>query len=330
MHALYTRYLACGVAASALLAAPVCYAQSPADKAAAETLFTEGRRLMAAGDLAEACKKLAGSQKLDPGAGTLLNLAACYERNRQLASAWVTYRDAAAASRDRHPDWAEKASRKATELEPLLCHLTVAITSPTAGLEVTRDEQPMNEAMFGTALPVDEGEHTVVARAIGRKPFTAKIRLTAAGEAQTITVPLLESDAPAASLAVPTATGVAVAPRPATSTQRTVGLVLGAAGVIGLGVGSVIGVVALGKKTDAAANCSGDYQRCNQTGIDLVNSAKAMGALSTVSLIGGGVLAAGGLALALTAPSGAGKPAAVEARLGAPGANLGVSVGGAF
>src|SRR5258706_2634131 len=66
-----------------------------ADKAAAQTLFDDGRKLMAAGKFGEACPKLAESQTLDPGVGTPVNLADCYEPGGQTASAWTAFLEAA-------------------------------------------------------------------------------------------------------------------------------------------------------------------------------------------------------------------------------------------
>jgi hypothetical protein len=53
-------------------------AQSP-NEAAATALFDEGRRVMAENHYAEACPKLAESERLAPSGGTLINLADCYE-----------------------------------------------------------------------------------------------------------------------------------------------------------------------------------------------------------------------------------------------------------
>src|SRR5215472_9976214 len=56
------------------------FAASPEDVKEADTLFRAGKEAMAGGDLRAACSDFARSQKLDPAAGTLMNLAECEAR----------------------------------------------------------------------------------------------------------------------------------------------------------------------------------------------------------------------------------------------------------
>jgi hypothetical protein len=64
-------------------------------KAAAESLFQEGKRLMDAGRYDEACPKFEASHKAEPSVGAMLNLARCHELAGKTASAWVEYKEAA-------------------------------------------------------------------------------------------------------------------------------------------------------------------------------------------------------------------------------------------
>ena len=85
---------------------------SLADKAAAQSLFDEGRKLMSAGKYADACPKLAESQKLDPGVGTQFHLADCYEKLGQTASAWAGFLEAASAAKSMGQADREKVARE--------------------------------------------------------------------------------------------------------------------------------------------------------------------------------------------------------------------------
>jgi hypothetical protein len=305
-----------------MLGAPAsAFAQSADNKVQAEALFEEGRKLMDEQHYDEACKKLEGSQKLDPGAGTLLNLAACYEKNGQIASAWVTYKDAAAAAAGRHPDWVDQANAKATELATKLSHLTITAAQNLSNLEITRDGAVVPAPSIGAAIPIDPGPHTIEAHAPGYKPFTTKITIGASQDSQTVTVPSLEPDNTSAPASSSKANG-----------QKILGGALIGVGAVGLVVGTIFGVVALSDKGSASNHCNPDFTVCTSDGKSSVDSAKTAGFISTVTLIGGGVFVAGGAVIFFTAAHSENKPEGptIQARLGAPGSPAGLSLGGSF
>jgi hypothetical protein len=91
------------------------------------------------------------------------------------------------------------------------------------------------------------------------------------------------------------------------SPLKTAGLVVGAVGVAGLGVGAVFGILAISKNSSAnndhCGAAFGGTNHCDPTGISLRSDAVNFGNVSTISFIAGGVLAAGGASLWLFAPS---------------------------
>lgn len=64
------------------------------DDAQAARLFQEGREAFVAGNLVDACPRLAESYRLDPATGTLMALALCHEQEGKLALAWAELNEA--------------------------------------------------------------------------------------------------------------------------------------------------------------------------------------------------------------------------------------------
>ena len=310
----------------------------------AQALFDDGRRLMNEGRFADACPKLAASQKLDPGAGTLMNLATCYEKNGQLASAWATFKEAAAASRSSgHPDWEAAARGRADKIEPELARLVVTVPKEAQlpGLVVERDGAPIGAAEWATPIPIDSGPHTIRAVAPGKKAWSTQVTIGAPRSQVTVSVPALENDGavparPAAEPPREPASPSAGRPSEAGGTQRLVGLVVGGAGIVALGAGAFFGLKARSTYDDALAQCNPAHQ-CQQQGLDLADDATSQATISTIAFVAGGVMLAGGAVLYLTAPRGAPTTGAAPPRstgnmhvsLGGPGL-AGMSLGGAF
>jgi len=163
------------------------------DPAGAEVLFQEGRRLLAEGQTSAACEKLKDSFALDPMSGTLLNLAACYEKQGRTATAWARFRNAANLAKTQgKAEQAAEANRRIKALEPELSYLTISVPEPVPGLEVKREDMDVSPATFGVQVPVDPGPIQVVASAPGYKTVKLSVEISAKKDKRTLTIPKLE------------------------------------------------------------------------------------------------------------------------------------------
>ncbi len=328
------RYSAASIGVAVALAisvsASAARAASPADRAAAQQLFDDGMRAMTQQRYAEACPKLEESNRLDPAIGTRFNLADCYEHVGKTASAWTLFLDVAAATRAAGQADREQVARdRARALEAGLSRLTIAVTQrDVPGLEIKRDGGVLGQPLWGTPVPIDPGDHTLSASAPGKTTWQATVRVERGGGSASVTVPPLQ-DGPAGATDAGGANAVAPGPW---STQRYLGVGAAGAGVIGIGVGSVLGLMAKSKNDEAHTGtkyCPGPTQ-CYATGSALVHQAEGLATGSTVAFVAGAALAAGGVVLFLTAPSAriATADVAVRAFVG-PGGG-GASLGGRF
>ena len=285
---------------ASVLVADVAHAEDKtANAAAAQHLFDEAIKLMDAGSYAEACPKLARSQELAPSGGTLLNLGDCYEKNGQTASAWVSFRDAAARAATAGQKPAQAAALvRADALAPKLLHLTMKLApgARVPGLEIKRDGEPVSNAELGIDVPVDAGLHKIEATAPGHLPWSKNVGVVQGTVTEPIVIPALERrpEAPAGSVTDPNLG----------SSQRTIGLVVAGGGLLAAGIGAVYGLKAFSTNDDALAHCrdAADAKRCDPTGLSLTDEARTQATLSTVLVALGGVALAGGLVLYVIAP----------------------------
>lgn len=278
------------------------------DKAAAEALFREGKRLMDEGHYDEACPMLAESQRIDPGGGNMLNLALCHEKQGKSASAWGEFKEALSTARaDHRNDRIDFAQEHIAQLEPQLSYLQVSIPSPVAGLTVEIDGATLGSASWGVSLPIDPGEHRVTAQAQGFKGWESMLTVAPVADRAQIIVPALEAVPVAAPPTAPFA-----APRPdrksephprqeGANTQRIAGFAIGAIGIAGMIVGGGFGVNAIVKDNDADELC--DETTCpDADSLSNSNAARKSATAANILLASGAGLVAAGLIVVLTAP----------------------------
>ncbi len=180
-------------------------------------------------------------------------------------------------------------------------------------ITLTIDGVSVSSQMIGEATPVNPGRHHIEAVS-GKRKATTDITSTERQQEEAVLV-FSKEGAPAVGEATPpeaSAASVEATPNapPGESSsssprspQRLVGFVALGVGGAGLVLGGITGVVALSKKSDLDKNpqCADDH-RCPASANSEVSSYNTMRTVSSVGFIAGGVLAATGLVLVLTAP----------------------------
>lgn len=298
-----------GGAACILLAAACLAAPAPAlaqDKAAAEALFQDGKRLLGEGKFDQACPKLAASQRQDPSPGTLLNLGRCHEGQGKTASAWAEYKEAASMARTMGRTEQETAAiERAAAIEPKLSKLKIdAPPGDVPGLVVKRGASTIDTSSLGVMLPIDPGEHTIEASAPGYAPWTGKVTVGANADQQSIAIGAMvkgPDTAPGAGAGSTAAMDTTVPDADSSNTRRTVGFVLAGVGVAALGVGAVFGILASGQAGDAeddATLCPGKV--CTDAGREEIDGAETKALISTIGFGVGIAAAAAGVVLIVT------------------------------
>jgi hypothetical protein len=187
-------------------------------------------------------------------------------------------------------------------------------------VRVTMDGEPIGERLDGTAIPVDPGMHTFKFEVAGHE---AVERTFVVGEGEkdrreTISFPPSAPEEGVAPEGVPVAAPGNSAPLPVSidtshapvrgSAQRMGGIVVGAIGIAGLGLGAVSGALAASDWSSAKSACNGMPVSCtkdpNSEGFREARSATTMAAISDVGFVAGGALVVAGVVVFFTSPRG--------------------------
>jgi hypothetical protein len=279
------------VSSSAALAQPA--------GAQAETLFRQGRDLMAPGKLPEACSAFAESQRLEPAVTTLLNLAGCREKAGQIATAWGVFLDAERQTRDAtkaaDKQLHDVAKKRAAALETRISKLEIDVpdASKLDHLEIKRGDDPVDSGAWNRALPVDGGTYTITASAQGFEPWSTQITIAGEKDSKQVEIPKLVALPPQAVVTpTPTPTPTPMdngvhASAQTSAPSRMLPIAVAAGSVVLLGAGLAFDLSGDSTYDDAKAETTSQARRDSL--YDSANSKR----YAAIGLGVGGVAAAG-------------------------------------
>ena len=293
-------------------------------------LFEAGRADMRDGHYAEACAKFADSKTLDPGVGTMLNLAYCYEKIGRKARAWSEYESAAvAAHRAGRSDWESAARARAAMLAGKVGWVVVNLEKPSDAIdiEIRIDGEPFAISAADRPAPTDLGHHVVSVRATGRQSWSTTFEVDEQ-HVPTIEVPSLEPASPlppAVETPVPPVRTPGAEPpaKHGPATRQIAAVTMAAFGAVALGVAAGFALSAHSAYDGAA--CDGDV--CTAQGRAAQNGAFEQAAIASVAFATGLGAGAGAGILWWSAQV---EPPGVHAEPTAARAAWGLSLSGAW
>jgi tetratricopeptide (TPR) repeat protein len=301
-------------------------ALAQSDSADARQLFEEGRALAKAGRYGEACSKFELSNQRNHGIGTSFNLADCWEHLGKLASAWAKFRDVAdEAARANQLDREAVALQRAEALLPRLSYVIVRTSADdprgNAGLEVRRNGVISVAADRDRPIALDAGEYQFEATAPGKQRWVSRVAV-AEGQTVEVVIPVLRASESlaqsTATLSTAPMTRMAVAPGGAASpappdtahrrrpAQRVAAYVVGAGGVVAVGIGAIFGARVLAKNDRANSICPSGHGCSPTDGTDYqlaISEAREARTNALVAFGIGGAALLTGVVLYVTAPN---------------------------
>ncbi len=286
-------------------------ASASAQSGAADELYKAGIQLIQKNQTAAACEKFQASYSLEPLPSTLTALATCREQEGKTATAYGHFKRVAENEKE-NPDRQKFAADRAKALEPKLIRMTIDMRDRPKGLTITLDGKEVADAVLGISIPMDPGEHIIIATAPGKKDWMQKVNLGPSQVANRIDIPALE-DGPSGQISGGGGTNVVnntrfverekIIEKDAGSTQRLfgyIGIATGGAALLTAGgfqtfafleESTYNGLPTTEAKQQDQASSSGHYK-----------SAKRNQTVAQILGISGGVVGITGLVLLLTVP----------------------------
>ncbi|WP_437530799.1 tetratricopeptide repeat protein [Sorangium sp. So ce726] len=278
----------------------------PATMNAARALAEEGLDLFDKGQYAAALDRFGRADQLIQAPTIDLYAARCLEQLGRLIEASERYLQVSRTSLDASAsDVFEAAVADAgkayDDLKPRIPRLSVGVRgAPEREVQITIDGKPMPPALVGVSQPVDPGKHVVEAAWAGRV-VRREVALQERQEAA-VALEFPGGVRPPIVLPLPSPAG----PAPGT-TQRVLGWTAVGTGAAALVAGGItFGITSARRSELIDLGCTEDVV-CPDTPQtrDKLGSYNDMRLVPAPAFIVGGALAAGGVALLLTAPSAA-------------------------
>jgi len=196
---------------------------------------------------------------------------------------------------------------------------------------VAMDGAPLTASLDGRPLSIDPGEHAFRFETAGQPPVdkTLVVREGEKNRVETVTLgPAAPPPAPMASIASPPA-----APAPSTwNGRKTLAVVTGGVGVVGVGLGIAWAAFASSAQSQERSNCSASSCTNRGQAVEDYNTAQKNATGATVGIIAGAALVGAGVVLWITAPASAPASSAIGWRI-APSivpSGAGLTLGGAL
>jgi hypothetical protein len=230
-------------------------------------------------------------------------------------------------------EWMVKECTKSlTEVEARIPSVVFVAKDATGAdlvdVTVTSSDRTLSSRLDGRSIEIGPGEKVFVFATHDGRRVSQKAVIKEGEKAQRVTVTFERSNGAVGGAHAPVVQPPASAPprpvsappaAPAPATQRAagpqddgaslraVGYVAGGLGIVGLGLGAIFGVTALGAKSDAHCDANDECDPAK------LADARSSATLATVGFVAGGALLAGGAALVLFAPSRSSSSARLDA-----------------
>lgn len=166
-------------------------AQDREDTALARSLFQQGLELADAASWSEAADRFRRSLAIRDSAVVSFNLATALTHIGELVEASELLRRAA-RDEDAPTRLREAGRQELRRIEPRIGRLTIELEGPREGVELRLGDRPIPAAGIGVEMPVDPGEHILVATRDGQEVARTGVSIPEGGEATaSLTIPPL-------------------------------------------------------------------------------------------------------------------------------------------